>query len=84
MAALVAPFTDLTVFGQDAIQGADRAKIDALVQQGGIDLRGGQIDEPGVRSRSRTRLRSSGPRARGGARLAGSNGAAEGRRPRAR
>ena len=47
MAELVAPFTDLTVFGQDAIQGADRAKIDALVQQGGIDLRGGQIDEPG-------------------------------------
>ena len=47
MAELVAAFADLSVFGQDAIQGADRAKIDALVQQGGIDLRGGQIDEPG-------------------------------------
>src|ERR1700712_4153672 len=47
MAELVAAFADLTVFGQDAIQGADRAKINAFVQQGGIDLRGGQIDEPG-------------------------------------
>ena len=47
MAKLIAAFADLAVFDQDAIQGADRAKIDALVQQGGIDLRGGQIDEPG-------------------------------------
>src|SRR3954465_919614 len=47
MAALVAALADLALFGQDAIQGADRAKIDALVQQGGIDLGGGQIDEPG-------------------------------------
>src|SRR3954453_23147979 len=47
MAELVAAFADLALFGQDAIQGADRAKIDAFVQQGGIDLRGGQIDEPG-------------------------------------
>jgi hypothetical protein len=47
MAELVAAFADLAVSGQDAIRGADRAKIDALVQQAGIDLRGGQIDEPG-------------------------------------
>jgi osmotically-inducible protein OsmY len=47
MAELVAAFADPAVFRQDAIQGADRAKIDALVEQGGIDLRGGQIDEPG-------------------------------------
>jgi hypothetical protein len=47
MAELIAAFADLAVFGQDAIQGADRAKIDALVQQGGIDLGGRQIDEPG-------------------------------------
>ena len=46
MAELVAAFADLAVFRQDAIQGADRAMIDAFVQQGGIDLRGRQIDEP--------------------------------------
>src|SRR5947209_18986674 len=32
MAKLIAAFADLALFGQDAIQGADRAKIDALVQ----------------------------------------------------
>src|SRR5271165_2462555 len=47
MAELVTAFADLAVFGQDAIHGADRAKIDALVQQGGIDLGRGQVDEPG-------------------------------------
>src|ERR1700689_3647388 len=47
MTELVAAFADLAVCGQDAIQGSDRAKIDALVEQGGVDLGGGQIDEPG-------------------------------------
>ena len=47
MAELVAAFTDFAVFGQDAIQGSDRAKRDALVEQGGIDLGGGLVDEPG-------------------------------------
>src|SRR3954467_3372976 len=30
---------------QDAVQGADRAEVDALVEQGGVDLRRGEIGE---------------------------------------
>ena len=40
MAELVAPFTDLVVAVQDAVEGADRAKVESLVEQGGIDLCG--------------------------------------------
>jgi hypothetical protein len=47
MAKLVTPFADLAIFRQDAIHGSDRAKIDALVEQGGIDLGRGLVDEPG-------------------------------------
>src|SRR6201994_4924819 len=68
MAALVAPFADLALFGQDAIQGADRAQIDAFVQQGGIALRGGQIDEAGCSQKiahTAAFFRSKGPRWRG-------------------
>jgi|SRR4051794_19210740 len=67
MAALVAAFADFAVFGQDAIHGADRAMIDALVQQDGMDLRGARSTNRGVRRRSGTWLRSSGPSVRGGA-----------------
>jgi hypothetical protein len=47
VAELIAAFSDLAVFHQDAIHRTDRAKIDALVQQGGIDLGGGLVDKPG-------------------------------------
>ena len=67
MAELIAAFADLAVFGQDAIHGSDRAKIDAFVQQGGVDLGGGQIDEPGSSQKIEYMaafFRSKGPRRR--------------------
>ena len=45
MAQLAAPFADLAVLGEDAIHGPDRAQIDALVEQAGVDFGGRQIDE---------------------------------------
>jgi len=45
MAQLAAPFADLTVLGEDAIHGSDRAQIDALVEQAGVDFGGYEIDE---------------------------------------
>jgi hypothetical protein len=47
MSELVAAFANFTIFREDAVHGADRAMIDALIQQGGVDLRGRLIDEPG-------------------------------------
>ena len=38
MAELVAALLQLSISSQDAVHGADRAEIDALVEQGGIDL----------------------------------------------
>src|ERR1700728_22604 len=45
MAHLATAFANLVVFGQDPIQGADRADIAALVEQAGVDFRRSQIDE---------------------------------------
>ena len=45
MAQLAAPFADLAVLGEDAIHGSDRAQIDALVEQAGVDFGGREIDE---------------------------------------
>lgn len=38
MAPLLAAFANLAVLAKNAIHGADRTVIDALVEQGGIDL----------------------------------------------
>src|ERR1700693_5445942 len=40
MAQVIAAFTDFLVGGQDAVHGADRAMVDALVEQDGVDLGG--------------------------------------------
>src|SRR6516162_1091543 len=40
MAQLIAALTDFLVGGQDAVHGADRAMVDALVEQAGVDLGG--------------------------------------------
>ena len=45
MGQLVTALTNLVVGGQDAIHGADRAEIDTLVEQGGVDLGGGVVHE---------------------------------------
>src|SRR5271166_339750 len=45
-AQLPPPFADFVMLGEDAIHGADRAQIDALVEQAGVDFGWGQIDEP--------------------------------------
>ena len=45
MAKLIAAFPDFAVVVEDWVQGADRAVIDPLVQQGGVDLRRRQVGE---------------------------------------
>ena len=45
-AQLPAPFADFVMLGENAIHGADRAQIDALVEQAGVDFGWSQIDEP--------------------------------------
>jgi hypothetical protein len=43
MAQLVTAFADLLVRRENTIHGPDRAEIDALIEQAGIDLGGGLI-----------------------------------------
>src|SRR3954462_74240 len=43
VAQLVAALPNLVMVVQDAVQDADRAEVDALVEQGGVDLRRGEI-----------------------------------------
>lgn len=45
MLELVAAFTDLTVFNEDAVHGAQGTDKGALIEQSGVDLGGGLIDE---------------------------------------
>src|SRR5882724_2586217 len=45
MAQLIASFADFLTCGQDAVHGADRAVIGALVEQAGVDLGGGLVGE---------------------------------------
>ena len=45
MAQLITAFPDLVMIGQDAVQGPDRAVIDALVEQGGVDFGRGEVGE---------------------------------------
>src|ERR1035441_355591 len=45
MTKLIAALLQLPVFSQDTMHGADRAEIDVLVQQRGIDLRRGLVAE---------------------------------------
>src|SRR6202140_169393 len=40
MAQVIAAFTDFLVGSQDAVHGADRAMVDALVELDGVDLGG--------------------------------------------
>src|SRR5664280_2546158 len=46
VAQLSAAFPDFVVLMQDPVHGADRAMVEALVEQAGVDLRRGLIDEP--------------------------------------
>src|ERR1700687_5024931 len=43
MAQVIAAFTDFLVCSQDAVHGADRAMVDALVEQEGVELGGGLV-----------------------------------------
>src|SRR5450759_2798888 len=43
---LPAPFADFVMLGENAIHGADRTRMDALVEQAGVDFGWGQIDKP--------------------------------------
>lgn len=45
MLELVAAFTDLTVFNEDAVHGAQGTEKGALIEQSGVNLGGGLIDE---------------------------------------
>ena len=45
MAQLIAALADFLVCDQDAVHGADRAVVDALVEQAGIDLSGRLVGE---------------------------------------
>ena len=45
MAQLVAAFADFGVGVQDAVQGPDRAVVDALVEPGGVDFGRGGVGE---------------------------------------
>jgi len=47
MTQLPAALLDHAVLVQDPIHGADRAEEDAFIEQGGVDLSRGLIDEPG-------------------------------------
>ncbi len=44
VAPLLPAFAHLGMFVEDAVHGADRAVIDALVEQRGVDFGGGEID----------------------------------------
>src|SRR5271166_4141047 len=43
---LSTPFADFVMLGENAIHGADRAQIDALVEQAGVDFGWSQINKP--------------------------------------
>ena len=45
MPQLLTPLKHFLAFGQDAVHGADRAVVDALVEQASVDLGGGLIGE---------------------------------------
>src|SRR3954454_13036928 len=45
VAQLVAALPNLVMVVQNPVQGPDRAEVDALVEQGGVDLRRGEIGE---------------------------------------
>src|SRR5258708_31608278 len=45
MPQLLAPLSDFLTSCQDAVHGADRAMVDALVEQASVDLGGGLIGE---------------------------------------
>ena len=45
MAQLVAAFVDFMVVIEEAVHGADRAEVDALVEQGGVDFGRGKVGE---------------------------------------
>ncbi len=47
MTALAAALSDLALGGKDAIHRADRAKIDAFIEQGRVDFGRGLIGEAG-------------------------------------
>jgi len=53
---LSTPFADFVMLGENAIHGADRAQIDALIGQAGVDFGWSQIDKPRLPQRSSTRL----------------------------
>ena len=42
---LSTPFADFVMLGENAIHGTDRAQIDALVEQAGVDFGGSQINK---------------------------------------
>lgn len=46
MGGLGTPFPDLPAGPEQPVHGRDRAQVDALIQQDGVDLRRRQIDEP--------------------------------------
>ena len=48
------PFADFVMLGENAIHGADRAQIDALVEQAGVDFSWSQIDKPRLLNASST------------------------------
>jgi len=43
---LSTPFAEFVMLGENAIHGADRAQIDALVEQAGVDFGWSKIDKP--------------------------------------
>ena len=66
MAQLIAALADLLVCAQDAVHGADRAVVDALVEQAGIDLGGRLVGEARCAQKVEHRLAfHGGQRARG-------------------
>src|SRR5450755_2181562 len=56
MAQVIATFTDFLVGSQDAVHGADRAMVDALVEQDSVDLRGGLVGKIAARAEGRVWL----------------------------
>jgi len=55
---LSTPFADFVMLGENAIHGADRAQIDALVEQAGVDFAGAKSTNRGSLNRSSTTWRS--------------------------
>ena len=45
MAELVAAFANFVVLDEDAVHGADRAVVDAFIQQAGVDFGGCLVGE---------------------------------------